>query len=65
MSDVSFLATIYRNITFDKDGGGKVTLLFDAQQEVAVLRLLTMRHHVLTVSLAPVEGYGDLTGKER
>lgn len=57
MEVAEFLATIYRDLKFDSDGGGKVTLLFDAQQEVAIIRLLTMRNRVLKVTVRVVEGY--------
>lgn len=58
MSDpISFQATIYRNILFDQDGGGRVTLQFDAQQEAAILHLLTCRKHLLTVTVERIESY--------
>jgi len=54
---LSFQATIYRNILFDQDGGGRVTLEFDAQQEAAILHLLTCRKHLLKVTVERVESY--------
>jgi hypothetical protein len=57
MEGAEFLATIYRELKFDSDGGGKVTLLFDAQQEVAIIRLLTMRNRLLKVTIQAVERY--------
>lgn len=54
---ISFQATIYRDLRFDADGGGKVTLQFDAQQEAAVLHLLTCRKHLLRVAVERVESY--------
>ena len=56
-TSVEFVATIYRNILFDQDGGGRVTLEFDAQQEAAILHLLTCRKHLLKVTVERVESY--------
>ena len=57
MSGVTFQAAIYRDLRFDEDGGGRVTLQFDAQQEASVVRLLTMRSRLLEVTIRIVEGY--------
>lgn len=54
---IAFQATIYRDLRFDSDGGGKVTLQFDAQQETAILHLLTCRKHLLKVTVERIESY--------
>lgn len=58
MDTATFQATIYRDLRFDADGGGRVTLQFDEQQVVTVIRLLTMRSRLLEVTIRVVEGYG-------
>ena len=59
MNAVTFQAVIYRDLRFDSDGGGRVTLQFDAQQEASVVGLLTMRNRLLEISIRIVEGYGN------
>lgn len=53
----TFKAIIYRDLRFDSDGGGRVTLQFDAMQEISIIRLLTMRNRILEVTVRVVEGY--------
>jgi hypothetical protein len=51
MDPITFQAIIYRDLKFASDGGGRITLEFPANQEFEVVKLLTLRECVLTVSV--------------
>ncbi len=57
MTPITFKASLYRDLKFDQDGGGRLTLQFDAMQEAAIIHLLTMRNRLLEISVKAMEGY--------
>lgn len=56
MIPITFQATIYRDLKFASDGGGRLTLEFPASEEAEVVKLLLLRGQIMRVTVEASNG---------